>query len=104
MSPRYSRYKSKFYIDPDHEKQANSFVNSLGSQYVLEGALNIGNGDLRVWHQNTRTNAYNATVIPIVVNFDESINAPVLIPESKIKEPELEQDLATDEQFLIEKK
>lgn len=102
MSPRYSRYKSKFFIDPDHEKQATAFVNSLGSSYILEGALDLSNGDLRIWYKNTKTNKFSCKIIPIVVNFDY---APALIPETEeIEDIEEEKDSATDEQFLIEKK
>lgn len=104
MSPRYSRHKSKFFVDPDHEAQAHGFVNSLGNRYVLEGALDLGSGDLRIWYQDITTNDFACKVIPITKDFN--YNTPLFIETEKMIEkiPEEEKDLATDEQFLIEKK
>lgn len=105
MSPRYSRHKSKFFIDPDHESQAHAFVNSLGNRYILEGALDLGSGDLRIWYKDITTNDFACKVIPIVKDFNYHI--PITEETEKIKEKEEvkeEKDLATDEQFLIEKK
>ena len=77
MTKNYSKYKTFFEVEPELEKKASALVNSLGNQYILEGATTIGDGRFRVWFRdltNKDTNQFDCKIYPIDINeIDESV-------------------------------
>lgn len=81
------KYNTKFYVDPDLEKTANKLVNSMGTQFILEGAVNLGGGDVRIWTKNIETQQYEAHIFPLSM-FTDGKN--ILTNPSNVETPKQE--------------
>lgn len=89
----YSKYKTKYYLDPALEKQAVALINSMGNRYVLEGAIDIGDNDCRIWFRDIINQSFGCKVMPIIRD-GNYIDAPNIV-ENLVK------DTINDDKFEV---
>lgn len=91
----YSKYKTKYYLDPALEKQAVALINSMGNRYVLEGAIDIGDNDCRIWFRDIINQSFGCKVMPIIRdgNYHNYLDASEIIKDPK--------DTINDDKFEV---
>lgn len=89
MPTYFSRYKTKFFVDPQLEVGANYLINQMGDNFILEGARDMGCGDMRIFFRDTKTNKLDSKIVPAIFDFSQKkIIAPTIVTTANAQLPE----------------